>query len=73
MTVLNNAFGAIMYPLQSNLTSNDIMWINAGNSIFFGLAMIILKETYNRHACDEKGKILASSESALLLSNIQEK
>ena len=67
VTVLNNGFGALMYPLQSHFTSSVIMWVNAGNSIFFGIAMLFLKESYNRFARDEAGSKKPLSESTLLL------
>ncbi len=74
VTVLNNGFGALMYPLQGNLTSNVIMWINAGNSIVFGLVMFFLRENYNRHSKDVMGELsedASSAESKNLMQAIQ--
>lgn len=74
VTVLNNAFGAAMYPMQIGIKNPlVIMWINAGNSLFFGLAMLFLKESYNRYDLDEQGKKgEVISETSLLLPNIQD-
>ncbi len=73
VTVLNNGFGALMYPLQGNLTSNVIMWINAGNSVIFGLIMFFLRENYNRHTKDVLGELSegALSENKKLIQPIQ--
>ncbi len=56
VTVLNNFFGAVLYPVQGNVQPSVIMWINAANSVFFGLAMIFLRERYNRHTKDVQGE-----------------
>jgi hypothetical protein len=71
ITVLNNFFGAMLYPVQGNVEPSAIMWINAGNSLFFGVAMIFLRERYNRHTKDVQGEAADAEETRKLIQPIQ--
>lgn len=53
VSVLINLFGMPVYPIQNQLPPTVINWVNAGNSIFFAVTMLFMRESYRRDARDQ--------------------
>jgi MFS family permease len=67
-----NFFGMPVYPIQAYIPTSAINWINAASALFFGVAMIFMREAYRRNqlevapASEDLGAIVPDETSKLI-------